>query len=130
MSTEPKAPDQTDSAELPQPTRPAVYVRLTPAEHFRLAKDAAVRGCSLPEALRVGYFRGAAVAPLLAAADARAILVALTRIGNNINQIARRLNGGWRGGFSGEFQAMKDEFLTLYKAVMASGEPEAVKPTR
>jgi hypothetical protein len=80
--------------------RHAVYVRLTQEEHGRLAADAAVAGLSPPQLLRRRYFsRYAPLRPLMVRGEGQCVLSSLSRIGTNINQIARKVNSGFREGF-------------------------------
>ena len=86
---------------------------MSPDEHQRLAADAETFGKSLPDMLRVGYFRGAPAAPLVAKREAQAILVALARLGNNVNQIARQVNSASRPTYASEFTALSEEVAVL-----------------
>lgn len=77
----------------PQEARRAVYaLRLTAQERHALDAAAAAQGQSPAAYLRARL--GPAVSrPVVPALDP-ALLVALSRIGSNLNQIARRLNAG------------------------------------
>jgi hypothetical protein len=68
------------------------HVRFTPDEHWRIAGEATLRGTTIPKLLKRCFFHGPPAAPLVAHAEARAIVGELRRIGTNINQIARQLN--------------------------------------
>ena len=104
----------TSTSKKPRiPTRYAVYVRMNADEHQRLIRDAGLIGKSLPDMLRDGYFHGAPVTPFMPKADAQAIFTALSRIGNNINQIAREVNSGSRATFTSEFTALTEQVVML-----------------
>ena len=98
----------------------SVCVRLTLEQHQRVKGDAKVLGKSIPDMLRDAFFKCQVVVPLLSADDAKGILVALTRIGNNINQIARRVNAGFGSGLDRAITGMTDEFGALNDLLMAN----------
>lgn len=79
-------------------------VQLTRAERAELDAIAAAQGATLSEFTRELLFRRAAavVAATRRHPEAAAILRELSRIGNNLNQIARHLN------ISGELRAFDD----------------------
>jgi len=112
--------NETLSSKIPPLSkRHAVYVRLSPEEHLRLTADAVTFGKSPPDLLREGYFRGAQATPLIAKSDIHSVIVALSRIGNNVNQIARQVNAGVRQGFSAEFTALTEEVMVLNTVLRA-----------
>jgi hypothetical protein len=77
-------------------------------------------GKNVPEMLREGYFRGGGgITVLMPSVDTKALLVALSRVGNNLNQIARQLNQGSRQRFSAELQYAGEELGQL-NALVAS----------
>jgi hypothetical protein len=82
-------------------------------QYTRLSRDSDLYGKSTPSLLRSVYFSGPMMAPLLAKSDERAILVALSRVGTNLNQIARKLNIGLSAGFNAEFTACREAFEAL-----------------
>lgn len=77
-------------------------VRFSTDEYRQLQNDATVTGKSIPMLLKDTYFKHPPLAPLMSKDDQRAILGNLARIGNNINQIAKHLNSGFRAGFYGD----------------------------
>ena len=78
----------------PQEARRAVYaLRLTAQERHALDAVAAAQGQS-PAAYLRSRLTGVAVPRSVVPALDPALLVALSRIGSNLNQIARRLNAG------------------------------------
>lgn len=96
------------------PSRFAVYVRLSEVEYRSLASDAVMFGKNIPEMLREGYFRGGGgITVLMPSADTKALLVALSRVGNNLNQIARQLNQGSPQRFSEELRYAAEELGLL-----------------
>jgi hypothetical protein len=72
----------------------AIGVKLTPAERQELEAAAAARGEGLSEYIRELCFRRSApaVGGVSRNADARALAHELSRVGNNLNQLARIAN--------------------------------------
>ena len=93
-------------------------VRLRKEEHQKLSSAALVQGMSLPQLLKHVALHGPLPVPLLGAEDCKAVLTQLSRIGNNINQVARKLNAGFRDGFHQEFEVFQRDFNSLYAFLM------------
>ncbi len=74
-------------------------VRFSDDEFKRIKRDAALLGRTIPWLLKETYFKGEIESPILIKEDAMKIMTALARIGNNLNQIARKLNSNFREGF-------------------------------
>ena len=92
-----------------------ICVRFHSEQLNRLIRDTSLFGKSIPELLRTAYFKGPLKSPLMAKSDQLAILVALNRIGNNINQIARQANMGFGSAFTEEFLACQEQFELVNK---------------
>ena len=73
-------------------------IRFDEDEYIRICKDAQIYGETIPGVLRAVYFDRLPPGPKFSKDDAIRISTAISRVGNNINQIARHLNGG--GGSS------------------------------
>ena len=69
-------------------------VRFSEREYIRISKEANELGTTIPSLLKVAYFSGAELKFLMQPGIAKSILTELRRIGNNANQIARRVNSG------------------------------------
>lgn len=93
-------------------------VRFNEEEYVRLQKDAFLLGKTIPILLKEVYFKGPQVNPLMNVEDQRATLAELRRIGNNINQIAKHLNSGFRNGCDREFKEICENLSTLRKFVV------------
>ncbi len=104
---------QAEASSAVPKCRSAVYIRLSLAEQRRLATDAEILGKTAPEVMKDVYFGRAPTVPLLASADQQALMVALARIGNNMNQIARHLNSGGRPTFQAELTLTLRELTAL-----------------
>jgi len=99
---------------------PGTLVRFSNSEWGQIASDSKVTGQSIPALLREAYFRHAPLVPLLGKEDVTMLLGQLHRIGNNINQIARHLNSGFREGFNDDFTEIKNAFSKLYRFITAN----------
>ena len=94
--------------------RPSSHVRFSLGEYARIQEDSIHTGKSIPSLLKERYFTGPRPLPLLAKADMEKLFGELGRIGNNMNQIARRINSGIRAGFAGEFEEVQRSFTQLW----------------
>lgn len=88
-------------------------VRFTDDEIDQIEEDSISTGKSIPTLLKERYFKGPRPLPLVSKADLETLLGDLGRIGNNLNQIARRINSGIRAGFVGEFEDVQRSFDRL-----------------
>lgn len=93
--------------------RLAVYVRLKKEEFEKLLRDSFTLKKSKASLLRKKYFKGESWEVLMPECDARAVLVALSRIGTNVNQIARHLNSGIKEGFNKDLVRIAEELTNL-----------------
>lgn len=82
----------------------STHVRLTEEEYQRISKEQRITGKSIPWLLKNAYFKGPLCAPLMSVEEQRAVFVELRRIGTNINQIAKRVNAGFREGWNDEIE--------------------------
>ena len=97
----------------------STHVRFTPEQFERITQDSKVTGESLPNLLKETYFSRPARAPLMRKDDVAMVMNQLIRIGNNLNQVARHLNSGFRSGFNEELQQISRD-LTLLTKVLTS----------
>lgn len=95
------------------PKRLVAYVRLSPEEYSRLESDARASGESIAEIIKRVYFSKKPVVLLMSKDDQKSLMGALGRIGNNINQVARVLNSGFREGFSDDLASVQRDFAAL-----------------
>ena len=96
------------------PVRPAIYVRVSAEEYRSIAGDAKQTGESLPDLLKRSYFSNRTrVTILMTKDDLKVVLGQLGRIGNNLNQIAKAMNTGFREGFNDDFLGIRRSFDAL-----------------
>jgi hypothetical protein len=88
-------------------------VRFSRGEYSQLENDTGVIGKTIPELLKEAYFVGPALTPLMKHDDLKMLMAQLGRIGNNINQIARKVNSGFREGFNDDIVAVRSAFTSL-----------------
>ena len=108
-----------------KPKTIATYVRLKKDEHERIQNAAVAQGMSIPELMKHVVLKGPLPIPLMFPDEHRVISTELNRIGNNMNQIAKKLNSGFREGFNNEFENMQREFNKLWAFLM--GRPQLHK---
>lgn len=96
-------------------TRPASCVRFSAGEYTKIKEDAISTGKSIPTLLKEKYFKGRRPQPLMSHADVGRHFGELGRIGNNLNQLTRRLNSGIREGFVEELQEIQVLFDRLWR---------------
>lgn len=94
------------------------HVRLSESEYQRITKEQKITGKSIPWLLKNAYFKGPLCALLMGVEEQRALLVELRRIGNNINQIAKKINSGFREGWNDEFNQIRHE-LSIVRQYIA-----------
>lgn len=94
-------------------SRRSSHVRFDGEEYRSIAEDAVNTGKSIPTLLKEKYFKGPRPLPLMAKADVGKVLGELGRIGNKVNQLARRLNSGIREGFVSELVEIQESLLLL-----------------
>lgn len=107
-----KAPNQISPKSKQRAT-----VRFSEEEYDRISNDAYVSGESIPLLLKKAFFKGPRLVPLMGAEDQRSTIVELRRIGNNINQIARQLNSGFRDVAVHEFSEIRESIAALRRFV-------------
>ena len=78
------------------------HVRFAADQYQQIAQDSINSGKSIPQLLKEKYFSGPQIVPLLSKPDLALLRTELSRIGNNLNQIAKRINSGVRAGFYDE----------------------------
>ena len=91
----------------------ASYVRMSPSEYDRIKKDSETSRKSIPELLRESYFSQPPRRVLMDRDNVTILRKDLNRIGNNLNQVAKRLNSGLMHGWSNTLDLVLEQFETL-----------------
>ena len=80
-------------------------MRFSDDEFDRIKREAKLSGRSLPVILKKSHFSREEMKVLFNEGERHTFCTELRRIGNNINQIAKRVNSGALEGWYGEFTA-------------------------
>jgi hypothetical protein len=101
--------------------RRAFYVRLTEEEYKRIQTMVASIGITAPEIFRRALFDTINfVQPLFSKQDTKEIMTELSRQGNNINQIAKKVNSGFATGWDQSFNNMVRAYMDLRHFIASS----------
>jgi len=100
-------------------TQRRTTVRFTEFEFNRIMEDAKTSGLSLPKLLKISHFSRQNIKLLFDVSERHTVCAELRRIGNNVNQIARRVNSGALEGWHSEFAEVVRKISELHQ--MASG---------
>ncbi len=92
-------------------------VRMSPLQYRRIKKESKESGKSIPALLRNSYFGKPPVKVLVKENDLDVLRKDLNRIGNNLNQIARRLNSGLLHGWSNTLDLVLEQFRILTRQI-------------
>ncbi len=88
-------------------------VRMSPQEYTRIRNESANSGKSIPELLREAYFNSPPRKVLVTEKDLAILRNDMGKIGNNLNQIVRKLNAGFVHGWSNTLDLVFEQFKTL-----------------
>ena len=102
---------------MPRTDNHQVNIRVNEAEYAKIQASARIMGLSVPKYSKHLVMRSKLKEPKLADDEYHKIIVDLSRIGNNINQIARRLNQSKSEVAEEEWIAVKDQLEALDKEV-------------
>jgi hypothetical protein len=94
-------------------------VRFTDAEFERIKEEAKLSGLSLPLLLKKSHFAKKKLQLLFSETERHLVCKELRAVGNNVNQIARRVNSGALEGWHKEFQEVVKMISELHQ--MAAG---------
>ena len=89
------------------------HVRFPAMEYQKLVKDSNKLRKSIPVLLRDAYFNRLPTKVLWGLEDLRQIISELNRIGNNINQIARKVNVSVMCGWHPVLEEAQADFIKL-----------------
>ncbi|MAV92001.1 MAG: hypothetical protein CL676_11330 [Bdellovibrionaceae bacterium] len=88
-------------------------VRMSSQEYSRIRKESNKTGKSIPELLREAYFSTPPRKVLVNKDDLTVLRKDINKIGNNLNQVARKLNAGFMHGWSNTLDLVLEQFQTL-----------------
>ena len=107
--------NETENASPSKP--PATCVKFTPDEYERIQKEHTKRNVSIPSLLKDAYFGRAPTAILMTQDEQKNWIRELNQIGNNVNQIARKVNAGFRSGFEVDLASISSHLSRLVTLV-------------
>jgi len=116
-------PEHPPEAQLPQV---AAFVRFTPEQGRRLRRDQLETGKSIPDLLRTVYFQRGHSRPNFDVAGTKLIRRELAHMGNNLNQLTKRVNSGLVEGARDDMAAMTRAFLAM-RAVLLGMRAQAAE---
>lgn len=94
-------------------------VRFTPVEYRRIQRDQLLTGRSIPWLLKTRYFNSAELQPpVFDYKTSCDLLRQIAGIGNNLNQIARRINSGIADGVHDHITAMHKLLKDIHTLAM------------
>jgi hypothetical protein len=94
-----------------------VHVRFSPEEWVRLCREEVLLGNKKAKILRDAYFSRSKVTLLMDKEGVQKFLAEFNRIGNNINQLAKKANSGGLVSDSA-LTLVREQFATLFSYVM------------
>lgn len=98
---------------MPRTDNHQVNIRVNEAEYAKIQTSARIMGLSVPKYCKHLVMKSKLKEPKLADEEYHKIIVDLSRIGNNINQIARRLNQAKSELAEEEWLAVKEQLEAL-----------------
>jgi negative regulator of replication initiation len=102
-------------------SRRAFYIRLSEDEYNRIQTMVETIGITAPEIFRRALLDTINfVQPLFSKQDTQQIMTELSRQGNNINQIAKRVNSGLLTGWDQSFNNMVRAYMDLRHLIASS----------
>ncbi len=93
-------------------------VRFTDEEYERIIEEAQISGLSVPAILKASHFRRRKLKLLFDEVSRKFICSELRKIGNNINQIAFRVNSGVLEGWYDDFSKVNHSLTEIYQMVV------------
>lgn len=91
------------------------HVRFNDREYKQVQKDAFKKSKSIPTLLKDTYFKGRPTEVLMNENDLDVVRKDLNKIGNNLNQVARKLNSGFMHGWNDTLDRVLEQFEILTK---------------
>lgn len=111
--TSPDAGTSTPLKRKENTTRAARYIRFSPEEYEKLLDDEKKTRLGAQDLLKRAYFGGGGIALLMTDEDRDRLMTELSRIGANVNQIAKKVNSGFREGFNQEIVEVRTHLTMI-----------------
>lgn len=94
-------------------TRPARYVRFSETEYAQILEDERRADKSAQDLLKQAYFGKGPLVVLMNDDEKDRVIAQIRRIGNNVNQIAKKINSGFSEGFNPEISEVRSMITAL-----------------
>ena len=104
--------EQNNNGDSPT-TRPARYVRFSEKEYAQILEDERRADKSAQELLKQAYFGKGPLVVLMNDDEKDRLIAQIRRIGNNVNQIAKKINSGFSEGFNPEISEVRAMITAL-----------------
>lgn len=88
-------------------------VRMSTKEYLQIVKESDLTGRSIPKLLREAYFGRPPQKVLMNKEDLMILRRDMNKIGNNLNQIARKINSGFMHGWNNTLELVLEQFQIL-----------------
>lgn len=120
MSEDQTNPKILESVNPPRVSRDhkRTTVRFTDEEFERIKEESRVSGISIPILLRASHFGRKKLKLLFDDVDRKFVCTELRRIGNNVNQIAHRVNSGLLENWHDEFEKVARALSEIQQMVV------------
>ena len=108
-----------NKSEAPEAQRaPASCVKFTSDEYKEILEDVKITGKSIPSLLKSAYFPGRRVRVLMTKEDQQLWFRELRQWGNNLNQLAKRVNSGTSAAWYPEFEIVRNAIQRIENLVL------------
>lgn len=97
---------------------PASCVKFSDDEFNKIKSDSQLTGKSIPALLKLAYFSGRRATLLMSKSDQEQWFKELRHWGNNLNQIAKRVNSGLMDGWYEDFELVRKGLKAIENMVL------------
>lgn len=104
---------KTEHPPTPLVHRKACYIRLSDSQYDQIKRDSLKCGKSVPDLMKEAYFQGESLTILMADSDKHYLFTQIQRMGNNINQIAKKVNAGFAFGFEQDLEFVRSGITAI-----------------
>jgi hypothetical protein len=106
-----------EQKETKKTNNPQTCVRFSQEEYSEVKDESEKLRKTIPTLLKDSYFGRLPTKVLISREELTEIRKDLNRIGNNINQVAKKLNSGLMQGWHPIIEEVKDEFVHLQRTL-------------
>ena len=114
MSEEQQKPERKNESKAP----PASCVKFDEEQYQQIRKDSETTGKSIPSLLKTAYFAGRRAIVFMDKESQSAWHRELRHWGNNLNQIAKRVNSGLEAGWQDDLEPIRQAIRRIENMVL------------